>query len=1127
MQGKFELQQKEWYNNPNKIILKGEASVLNIFYGRENLNKDKFIFDSIKGQTLLLVPDQFTLQAERDALFYMKAKGLMDIEVVSISRLGTKVLAETGGGHHAMINQYGRHMLLAKIMKEHRNELGLYSGMEKKQSFIEMVNDFISELKQYGVDSNSLQEVIDGLTEQTFMKRKLQEIKLIFECYEEQIQGKYIDNEDHVSIYASKISQSQKIRDSEIWIYGFDLFTPKNTEVIQELIRSAQNVNIVLTGSKPKRDAELFQLFQYTIKKFETIAGEVGQPYHIEQIPDQYINKEKRQGILDLEKELYSLPIQSKSEHEGITIVQAANFYSEAETAAAKVLSLVRDQGMKYNEIILICNDLETRGTIIKRVFHQYGMELFLDKKQGILHNPASIFLISLMELAEGDYSTESIFRLLKTELTDMEWSMVEQMENYARKYRIHGKRWTKPFQKGAHEYEPEELQRLEQARSCLIEQITAFIETFQKGATVKEQVQILYNFLVDDCKLPEKLEALIEKQEARGYLSAAAETAQIWGLLMDVLDQFVEIVGEEEILTENFSDILRTGMESIEVGLLPPSADGLIMGTMQRTRSSHVKAMIVIGANEGLIPAAPENNSILSEDEKKSLAEQHIEICKVDAIRQQEEKMAIYKNLSKPSDELWISYSVSDVDGKELKASQILTSIKEIYPSLEEQRDLITEGKPQLLLQAKNAGKDHLLSALREVVAGKNLADEWNTALSWYKEKKELEKMQQGLFYTGEQEQIRKEFIHKLYRNDFERLIMSPSKLEKYSRCPFSYFVQYGLKPDEQRVFEVGGREIGDMYHHCFMELSKWLTEDGVELQAESSRWMKVSKDECLQKVDQILNEAMQDYRDGVMGVGKEEQYRSRRLKEICGEISWVLIDHVRRGKIEKMDFEKTFGRYGNLPPITIDTEQGQVLIEGTIDRIDTLPGDYVKIIDYKTGRETFDWNEAKKGYRLQLMLYLRAAQEGKHKPAGVFYFQVREPELDGNKINKSNESKDMEKRILKEYKMNGTMVDEPEVIEAIAGDFENYSDIVPLRLSGTSGVAETSKDSLLPNITFNRFQQEFNQKTEEICRELLRGENPAKPMKGSGIDSCKFCMFKGICRFDIRFEGCNYEQI
>lgn len=1137
--------------------------MLRIFYGRENLKKDKFIFDSIKGRITLLVPDQFTLQAERDAFFYLNVRGMMDLEIVGISRFGSKILAETGGGRTPMIDKYGRHMLLTKILKEHSQELSIYRGMEQRTSFIEMTNNFISELKQYGVDSRQLAEIAEGLEEGSFMKRKLRDISTIFTYYEEQIEGRYIDTEDYISLCVSGIKESEKIRKSQIWIYGFDAFTPKNREIIGELMKYAPNVNIVLTGSDYGRDDELFSLSNHLIKGFKEQAGELGVECQITGIPDEYLITDRSEGVSGLERELYALPAHQQNDSEGITLIKASNFYNEAETAAAKVRALVRDEGFKYNEIILICNDLETRGAIAKRVFGQYGMELFLDKKKSIIHNPASVFLLSLLELAEENINSEAIFRMLKSGLTDLEWDMVEYLENYARKYRINGKRWMAPFAKGVVEYGEESIQQLEAARVQIMDMTAAFCNEFDSATTVKDKVKVLYNFLVDRCHIPEKLESLIARQEEKGFLSAASETAQVWGLIMDVLDQFVELLGDETTLAEGFGDILRSGLEAIEVGLLPPSADCLIMGTMQRTRVSHVKVMLVMGANEGLLPAAAESDSILSEDEKRQLAEKDIEICKVDLIRQQEEKMAIYKNLSKPSKELWISYSVSDEEGRELKPSGLLMKIQELYPQLEEQPDIVNSDAPEQLLQADCAGREHLTAALRAMAAGQDLDPAWRLALEWYNENDDLSELKNGLLYTGKQADIDKELIKRLYRkNKNGELVLSPSRLEKYSRCPFAHFVQYGLRPDEQRVFEIGGREIGDVYHNCFMELSEWLTEDGVEPTSAESRWMTVTRQECAEKVSEILDREVDKYREGIMAAGKEEQYRSGRLKEICSEVSWILIDHVRRGKVRSMAFEQEFGRGKELPPVTVKTDIGNVLIEGKIDRVDTLEDSRVKIIDYKTGTEKFSTDEARKGYRLQLMLYLRAAQGGgaestdvspelndalgidadsahkmdgaldygqRKKPAGVFYFLINEPfaAMGASGDVSSEELKELAaEEIRKGYKMNGVVVNEPEVIENITGEFSGYSDIIPLR-SSSKGISGTGKDSLMDDESFSDFQHEVDMKVREICQNLISGNNRAHPMKTKATSACAFCGFKGICQFDVKFEDCNYEFI
>lgn len=1102
--------------------------MLRIFYGRENINKERFLFDSIQGKTLLLVPDQFTLQAERDAFFYLGTKGLMDLEVVSISRLGLKVLAETGGGRTALIDKYGRHMLLTKILAENRDRLDIYRGLEQKQSFVEMVNNFISELKQYGVGPAELAALSEELGETAFLKKKLKDISLIFKCYEEQIQGKYLDTEDQVGLYADKIQESRMIRDSEIWVFGFDAFTPQNVEVVGRLMKSAIRVNVILTCDAGGRDEELFSLTKGIMNQLCDLAEEARVPWEKRRIQDFYRITDKKEAIAGLEQELYSIPAKKILNHEGITLVKAANFYSEAESAAAQVLSLVRDQGLAYNEIILICNDMETRGSIVKRVFSQYGIELFLDKKQSILNNPASVFLLSLLEVSSKGYQTEALFRLLKTGLTSLSWEQIESLENYARKYRIRGNRWKSPFTRGVSEYEPEEWVGLEECRNQVMELIEPFRERFMTGGTVKERVWILYQYLTEECRLPQKLERIMELQEQQGFFEAAGETAQTWGILMDVLDQFVEIVGQESLLAESFGDILKAGLESIEVGLLPPSADGLIMGTMQRTRSSHVKAMLVLGANEGVLPASAPMESILNEDEKRFLSEREIEICKVDEIRRQEEKLAIYKNLSRPSQILWMSFSVSDGDGRETKQSQIVTKLQDIYPGLAADLDIVSSGNAESLVQAEAAAMEHLTGALRRMMDGDSLDPVWEKTAGWYQKSGRLSTIKEGLFFTNKQEQLRQQFVQELYKREPEKeeLAVSPSRLERYSRCPFSHFISYGIHPEEARIYQMGVRELGDLYHACLMEISKWLTQEGVPVNHPQSRWMTVSKEECEEKIKDIIKEESIGYKEGLLDEGKEERYRAGRLLEICNEISWILIDHVRRGSVHAMAFEQTFGRGRSIQPITVTTEKGQVVIEGKIDRVDFLEDGRVKIIDYKTGYEKFDRKEVEKGFRLQLMLYLRAAQQQEREPAGVFYFLIQEPSVSAEAILPEEFEEKVEQSAKKAYRMDGVMVDDPQVIEHIAGAFSGYSDIVPVRQT-QKGFVGTGPDKLLEEEDFRNLQHTVDEKITEICSDLLNGKIEIRPKKSGDMSACAYCEYRGICQFDLAFESCRYEII
>jgi ATP-dependent helicase/nuclease subunit B len=1094
--------------------------MLHIHYGRERLNKDKYLFERIQGETLLVVPDQYTLQAERDAFFYLGKKGFMDLEVVGISRLGSIVLAEVGGGRRTLINKQGRHMLLTKIMTEENQNMQVYKNYRDNNAFIEMTNNFISEMKQFNVGPDALGEAINRLPDTGFMKRKLSDVLRLYTRYESLIEGKFTDTEDYISLFIEKICLSPTVAQSTIWIYGFDYFTPKNLEVIGQLRKAAKDVHIVLTWDQGKTDESLFHIAGTMIQKLS--------PDNISQIGDEYVAP-KNPAIASLEAQLFAMPPESSELSDGITLVASANIYGEAETAAGYILHLIRDKGLLLRDVLVICNDLETRGSIYKRVFAEYGLDLFMDNKRDIMHSPIVNYILALLDILGKSYRTEDIFRLLKTGLGPVSDDEILDLQNYALKYKIRGSSWKKDFVKGVtdrslgatEETRQAEINRLNQIRKVVISPVLTFGDTFKAAATVSERVRVLYDFLSGPCGLPGKIEELMAEQKLDLQLELAQETAQIWNIAMDNLDQLVEILGDEKLSMETFGKLLTAGFEAVEVGVLPPALDGLMMGTMQRTRSGIVKAMLVMGANEGILPAEPETDSILSEDEKLLLQEKGIELCKVDQIRGMEEKVAIYRNLSKATDYLWIGYAASDDKGASTRPSAIFEKIREIFPNIPVQNDVLNRGEPLELIQAKDATLRHLTANLREAKAGGEFSDIWKQTLAWYAQNstEQLALIYKGLSANTKLDKITKQQVDDLYKKDADAgLTLSPSRLERFARCPFAYFVRHGLRPAEENLYEVGPMEMGDLYHRCLMAVSTALTQanpNSESITDPKSRWMTVTKDETDRMVTEFIDQEIAGFGEGILASSKEQEYRTRRIATICKESVWMMITHVRKGNIVSMNFEEEFGREKTIAPIEINVGGETVFIEGKIDRMDLLPGEKVKIIDYKSGSDAFSEVEAISGWKLQLMIYLRAAMEEKREPAGAFYFHISEPSIDAGSISEDRNSqafKDkLEDEIRKIFMMDGAMISDPDIVEAIAGDDTR---IVPIK----------SGKNLYTQSEFAAFQNQVNAKIDKMCQELVEGNISISPLKIKDNTACKYCDYNGICMFDNRLEGCYY---
>ena len=1262
--------------------------MLNIFYGRENLDKEKFIYDNIGGRALLVVPDQFTLEAERELIAHSGAKALMDVEVLSMSRLGYRLLEELGGSKRTFIDKYGRHMILSSIAANEREKLQVFKGLEGKNSFIELVNNFISEMKQFNCGADELAEIARSVPDGSYTQRKLEDLYLLYSEYEAAIRGKYTDSEDYIDLFLGKISGSKLIAGNQVWIYGFDSFAPKALSVIGELMQYAADVNLVLTydDKREARDADLFALAGAVIRNFENLAARRGIEVRKRAIPKSYA-AERADRIRFIEQELYALPARKyagagagveQGEKDGgadsLTLVAAANLYNEAESAACYVLELVRDFGYRFSDIKVICNDQETRGPILKRVFKEYGIDLISDTSKDILQSSIVQYITALMDVVVEKYRTDLVIKMLKSGFGDLTNDEITDLENYAIKYKIHGTMWKRPFVRGESEYGAEALARMNAVR----EKALAFmpdLEAIFEAETCGEFISGLYGFLYEKVKLPEKIADLTVLQTEQGRPDLAEETAQIWGKVIGIFDQMSEIMGEQKFRAAAFRDLFEVGISQVEIGILPPTKDGLMMGTMQRTRTGEMKALVVVGANEGVLPNEKPGSGLFGSDEKNLFKENGIELCKVDDVRFLEERMGIYRNLSKPRERLWISYSLSDAEGGPARPSGVFTKLTGLFGDTPVARDALNRQTDAELVGAGPAGLRHLTEALQAACEGRPLAPHWREALTWFKQNKPeaLEPIRSGIAFTNKQEELGRKTAEALYTGNYQgislpldaisraagdtdtplnigndasstrdasegaacdtdsnilaavgtelaaastlvstdategatqnetqsaagieyaaggtelavkgasrplesvelavkgasrplesvelavkgasrpleavelaaehpelqsgesasapptTLSLSPSRLERFSRCPFSHFVLYGLKPEERRIFEVAPREIGDIYHECLMKMTRHLTRNGIEVTAPESPWMTVSRQECRAFVEDVIATETASYREGIFEAGNEEKYRGKRITDICEKVCWALIEQVRAGEINRCDFEVSFGRGRKIKPIAVELDEGgKAYIEGKIDRVDYLPGDRVKIIDYKTGNENFNLSEVEEGYRLQLMLYLEAALEQERRPAGVFYFKINEPMIDMS--GKAVDPDEVSDKVQKSYKLNGVIVDDPNVIRNVAGDFSGISDIVPIRINKDGVVSGTGKDNLLSDEEFAKLREVVGEKVGELCGSLADGSIEIYPMKTRDTSACAYCRYKGICRFDTIFEGCRYNII
>lgn len=1165
--------------------------MLNIYYGGENIEKEKFIFEHIKGRSLLLVPDQFSLQAERDAFFYLDKTGLMDLAVVDFSALGHKILKEAGGPVPPLIDKYGRHMLLTRILEESDDALKIYKGVRGKNSFVERVNMLISEMKRSEVSVDMLREVSESLEDSSFLKYKLKDIVTLFSLYEEAIAGKYLDSEDYITFYGDKMLDSSLVAASDVWVYGFDTFTPKNMLVLERILKTARSLNIVMTWedaakTPPERSAkddagdpsqsgdaawpgdagflaaddreDLFSLTGFVIRNLVEMAEDLN-----EEVTCQAITGSVRDNLWS--KTLREISVSSEDSLQEkdprITAVCTSNIYAEADRAAAYILQLVREHGYRFGDIVVVCNDTGLRSGVIRRTFVRWGIPVFIDQKRKVIQHPVVGFLLSLLEIIGSGYRDSAVMQLIKSGFLGLAEEEQDALENYVQQFKIRGTLWKKPFSRMGDNYTAEDLNRFNELREQVVSVIETARDRIGKYNTAGEKIRGLYGFLTDDFMMEDRIEAMAKAQQEAGFLDGAAETGQSWNVICRIFDQIVETVGEERLSGRALRQIVEAGLAEMEIGIVPVNPDSVLVGTMQRTRVGRVKALLVLGANEGLLPLQKTDEGLLSEREKAVLEEMDLEFSRTEDMVKQEERLAIYRTLSQPEERLYVSCSRIDETGGELRPSAVFRELENFLQSRAESDDSVVlgdleDGEVTEIAVSPKGAISYLTDAFREYLEDGKLDEDWLYAGLWYgsHEPEEMERIRRGMEFDNEQNALGGQLADALYRGDRRAIEASASRLEKYSGCPFAHFISYGLRPEDLRVFEMGPREIGDIYHECIMKLSQRLTagEDSfqgldavpVAITDPDSRWMKITQEECREEIRRILQEETGTYREGLLSSGRNESYRTERIVDICSRVAWAMIGQVRRGRIREMYFEQPFARGAQLPPIRVTAGEHEVLIKGKIDRMDVLEmpehedglETAVRIVDYKTGGDSVDVEHFRSGYKLQLMLYLKAAtQKQEVKPAGVFLFKIREIDADADARTVVPGEAAAEERMEDAYKLEGIVLDDMDMIDSMDTEIGGASKVLPIKYVKKNGTYSGSSGGyLFSREEFEELSAQVDRQVDRICREICDGKIDIRPkkekkkdMEGNYKTSCKYCSYKSICMFDTAFPGCRYERV
>ncbi len=1114
----------------------GRAGSGKSYYCLNQINKK--LTNDKNNKLIMLVPDQYTFQTEKKLLEYIGEKALLRAEVLSFKRMATRVFDKCGGRAINVIEDSGKNMLIYKLLKDKGEELQYFNRISKQQGFVGIVSKSITEFKKYNISEEILKEK-ELEIENKDLKEKISDLVSIYETFNESLHKGYIDSEDILSILAKKLKECDLYDDAEIWVDEFTTFTPQQLEVLKVLAKQCKNVNITLCSDGEiqftEGETDIFDV----IKNTENRILKMMQENNISYKEPVNLNKKNIYRFKDskelghIEKYFFNYPFKIyKNDCKDIRLYKANNNYSEIEWVAQDILKLVRDKGYRYKDIAVVCREIDSYDKITSVIFNEYNIPYFLDKKREILSNPLVVLIISALEILVTNWSYESVFKYVKSGLITLETNFIDKLENYILANGIKGYKWTRDLltsqDQELTQEEIEIFEYMEEIRRPIIN----LYNKIKGDVTVRKYCTALYEFLLE-INAFETMDKWLDDFNNKGMQDKIKEYTQVPAIVMDMLDQAVEVLGDEVVDLKTFSKILISGFEEKEIGVIPMALDQVNIGDIARIKGRDVKALYIVGANDGVLPSANKDEGILSDEDRIELKSMGIELASDTRSRVFEEQFMVYTALTIPSNYLMITYPMADFEGKSLRPSIIIPRLKKILPRLKEESEIFNNNlfnDKYHNITAPVPTFNELIEALRREYEKEEIEPYWVETFKWFEENEEFKDRTKiifnGLNYTNLVEKIPREKIKRLYSNDNGRLMFSVSRIEKYAQCPFSYYVQYGLKAKDRKVYEFTAPDLGSFMHDILDQFTN-------KIRKENILWGDLTKDKCAEIVNELVNSKLKNETNSILNSNKKYQYFSERFKKTITKSVTVISEQMRKGEFDIFKSEFDFGDFKDSDPIKLELPSKEtVYLKGRVDRIDKvdLNGEtYIRIVDYKSGSKSFDLNELYYGLQIQLLVYLDAILKNSEQilktqcmPGGILYFKIDNPII---KSKKALTEEEIQVEVLKKLKMDGLLLKNVELVKSMDRDMETYSLIIPAAFKKDGDFTSTS--SVVTESQFELLRKYVNDKMIEICEEMLSGEVKIEPCKSSKVTYCDYCDYSSICQFDTSIKDNKYKII
>lgn len=1098
---------------------------------------------------LLIVPEQYTMQAQKRIVEAHPHHGVMNVDILSFERLAYRVFDELGHNQKEILEDTGKSMIIRRLLSEHKEELYAFRGNIRKQGFVEQVKSMLSELLQYGIKPETLDEKSREVGAQSALYVKLQDIRVIYEAFIKIIEAKYMTAEEVPDKLCEVIEDSQLIRDSVVYMDDFTGFTPIQYKLMTKILKLAQKVVMTLpidveaiaAPYVPEEMEKLFYLTRGTFHQLEKICRE-------NQIPREadYLMKDSYLWRFKNSRELYTLEQQIFREEqnpyeETVQDIEACLLSeprSEMQFIAMRIHDYVSKGDYRYEEIAVVTSDMDRYRKGAEYWFGKYDIPCFFDGRRSVSGNMLVAWIRSLLNIFIQRFSYESVFAYLRCGLSGISMEETDRLEDYVLAFGIRGfNRWQKEWTGRQPDMTEEELAKLNGIRRSMIDSLMELHEvTSSRRMKTIDLIRAIYRYMLH-LDIKGQLEDWKEVFEHKGDLARAKEYEQIYDVVIELLERVNLILGQEILSVREFADVLEAGLSDVRVGIIPPGMDQVTFGDIRRTRLDNVRILFFAGMNDGLVPLVAGGTGLITDNERELLAEHEMKLAPTAREDTCTEQFYLYASMTKPSEKLILTCSAQDASGKEQRISSMMDRICRIFPKLEVKRILPEDGR--IVYTDVNHGYQYLIQGLRNISESGELADEWMDLYDWFYGHPDYHdqtiKLVEAAFYQHWNEKLSQAAVSAVYGG---QLAGGVTMLEKYASCAYAHFLAYGLRLKERRIFQVQAPDIGMIFHQAIERFSLRIGRSGYQ-------WRDIPDEVRDRMVEECVRSVTMEYNHSVMQDSMRAHYLTEKILRMTKRTVWALQQQLKKGDFDPVGYEMRFTTELETDSMRIQYgDKGVLALNGKIDRMDICETDgqlYLKIIDYKSGSTSFDLSSVYYGLQMQLMVYMNAARETEQKkhtkclviPAGVLYYHIDDPlletenftDFEAERVSEGDTPGTDELRILDKLAVDGLVVDDRDIILHMDRNPEEAPKVLPVAFKKDGGL--TAYSSAAPMENFEVLAWHVKKKTQQLGHRIFSGDIAVDPYSYGQKKACDYCQYKAICGFDTGIGGYDYHRM